>query len=210
LGRKETQTIPMQAPLSKAAIAECGQSNKLRLYPSRLSLVTKSINMKRLLSVCTAVLVTAIVYAQKTDFSGTWTLKDQRSISGTLYSNGVPKQIKVTQTNDALMLETTTANAQGQDVTTVEDLAFNGEKFETTTASKRKKSVALNWDKDGKTFTHTADLSQIADTSKVEIRYTDTWRVEDGKLILLRKAENFSNGEGWESKSIYQKQQFAK
>jgi hypothetical protein len=40
----------------------------------------------------------------------------------------------------------------------------------------------------------------------VEIRDTDRWSVEDGKLIMLRKAENFGNGEEWERKSIYQKQ----
>jgi hypothetical protein len=169
--------------------------------------IIKSTNMKRLLSLLAALLLTSIVFAQKTDLSGNWTLKDQRSISGTLYSNGVPKQIKVTQTNDALVLETTTANAQGQDVMTTENLAFNGKKFETTTPSKRKKSVALTWDTAGKIYTHTSDLSKITDTNKVEIRYTDTWSLEDGKkLIMLRKAENFANGEVWESKSIYQKQ----
>ena len=163
--------------------------------------------MKRMLSVLTALLLTSIVFAQKTDFSGNWTLKDQKSISGTLYSNGVPKQIKVSQTKDNLTLESTTPNAQGQDITTTEKLAFTGEKFETTTASKRKKSVALAWDKEDKTLTHTADLSQTTDTNKVEIRYTDTWSIEDGKkLIMLRKAENFVNGEVWESKGIYQKQ----
>jgi hypothetical protein len=74
--------------------------------------------MKRLLSVFTVLFFTSIAFGQKTDFSGTWTLKDQKSISGMLYSNGVPKKIKVTQTNDAVVLETTTANAQGQDITT--------------------------------------------------------------------------------------------
>jgi hypothetical protein len=163
--------------------------------------------MKRLLSLLASLLLTTIVFAQKTDFSGTWILKDQISISGTLYGNGVPKQIKVTQTNDNLILESITSNAQGQDITTTENLAFNGDKFEATTASKRKKSVTLSRDQEGTTFTRTSDLSQITDTNKIEIRYTDTWSLEDGKkLILLRKAENFANGEVWESKSIYQKQ----
>jgi hypothetical protein len=62
------------------------------------------------------------------------------------------------------------------------------------------------WDKDGKTFIRTSDLSQTTDTSKVEIKYTDTWSIDEGKLILLRKAENFSNGEEWEAKAIYEKQ----
>jgi hypothetical protein len=161
--------------------------------------------MKRLLASLVALLLTTIAFAQKTDFSGTWNLKDQKSISGALYSNGVPKQIKITQAKDAFTLDMTTANAQGQDVTTTESLAFNGKKFESTTASKRKKSISITWDKEGKTFTRTSDLSQTTDTSKVEIRYTDKWSIDDGKLMLDRKAENFLNGETWESKSVYQK-----
>jgi hypothetical protein len=162
--------------------------------------------MKRITTIAAALLFAAFSFAQKTDFSGTWNLKDQKSISGTLYSNGVPNQIKIIQTKDALSLETTTANGQGQDVTTTESLAFDGKKFETTTASKRKKSISIAWDKDGKTFIRASDLSQTTDTSKVEIKYTDTWSIDGGKLILLRKAENFSNGEEWEAKAIYEKQ----
>jgi hypothetical protein len=160
----------------------------------------------KLFSTLLAALFVMTATAQKIDFSGTWILKDQKSISGTLYGNGVPKQIKVTQNKEALTLETTSANAQGTDVVTTENLAFDGKKFESTTASKRKKLVSLTWTKDGKSFTRVSDLSQTADTSKVEIKYTDAWSIDEGKLILLRKAENFNNGEVWESKSIYTKQ----
>jgi hypothetical protein len=161
--------------------------------------------MKRITTIA-ALLLTVYSFAQKTDYSGTWLLKDQESVSGTLYSNGVPKQIKLTQAKDALTIESITANAQGQDVTTSESLAFTGKPFESTTASKRKKTSTLAWDKDGKTFMRTSDLSQTADTGKLEIKYTETWSLEDGKLILLKKAENFSNGEVWEAKAIYGKQ----
>jgi hypothetical protein len=162
--------------------------------------------MKELFSIAFVMLCAFTGVPQKTDFSGTWILKDQKSISGTLYSNGVPKQIKILQNSDALTLESTTSNAQGEDVTTTESLPFDGKKFETTTASKRKKTSILSWDKDGKTFTRTSDLSQTTDTSKIEIKYTDIWSLDGGKLILLRKAENFNNGEEWEAKAIYEKQ----
>lgn len=162
--------------------------------------------MKGLLTSLAVIVFTSISFAQKTDFSGAWNLKDQNSISGTLYSNGVPKQIKITQTKDALTLDMTTANAQGQDITTTESLAFDGKKFEGTTASKRKKITALTWDKEGKTFTRISDLSQTTDTTKTEIRYTDIWSMDEDRLILHRKAENFSNGEVWESEGVYQKQ----
>lgn len=61
-----------------------------------------------------ACLITGLTsIAQKTNFSGTWTLQDQQSISGKLYSNGVPKQIKVLQSANNIIIETTVAGSDG-------------------------------------------------------------------------------------------------
>jgi hypothetical protein len=168
--------------------------------------------MNRLQLTFAALFITATVSAQKTDlpagrqdFTGTWTLKDQKSISGTLYANGVPKQIKSVQDKQMITIEKVTANARGEDVTSTEKLNYDGKPFETTTPSKRKKIATLTWSKDGQSFIEKSDLYSLADASKVEITYIDTWKLEDGKLIFIRKAENFGNGEIWESKSIYEK-----
>lgn len=148
----------------------------------------------------------ATVEAQQTDFSGTWLFKDQASISGKLYSNGSPKQIKATQNAGAITIERLNVKPNGEEVASIETIGFNGKPFEKVTASKRKKVVILKWANDGKSFTETALLYSLTDSSKPDFKVTDTWRLEDGKLTMVRKDENFTNGEVWESKATYEKQ----
>ena len=80
-------------------------------------------------------------FAQKTSaFSGNWNFKNQESISGQLYSNGVPSKINISEAKDNLTLEKVTASGDGQEITTTEILPVNGKSFETVTSSKRKKT----------------------------------------------------------------------
>ena len=142
-------------------------------------------------------------FAQKTNFSGTWTLKDQQSISGNLYSNGLPGKIKVTQTENNIIIETTTAGANGDVVRA--DTIINDKPLEALTASKRKRVSTIKWNGD-KSFTKVMNIYSAADNTKLEYTDTDIWTIQDGNFILQRKSENFTNGEVWESKGIYEKQ----
>jgi hypothetical protein len=148
----------------------------------------------------------SIASQAQTNYSGTWLLKDQKSISGQLYSNGVPKQMTITQTGDVITIDKTTAGADGTDVKSTETLGTDDKPFVTTTPAKRKKLVTIKWDTDGKGFTEIANLYSAADNTKLEFIYTDMFTLEDAKLILIRKAENLMNGEVWQSKSTYDKQ----
>jgi hypothetical protein len=159
----------------------------------------------KVVSILFLVCLAATAYSQKADFSGDWIFKDQQSISGKLYSNGVPKEIKATQKTDAITLEKTTAGANG-DVTITETVPFDGKPFETLTASKKKKTVMITWDPSQKSLTETIQIYSPADTNKVDHKDTDTWSLEDGNLVLTRKDENFTNGETWEEKAVYGKQ----
>lgn len=163
--------------------------------------------MKKYFFFVTAICVLySLSSAAQTDFSGTWLLKDHQSISGILYSNGVPKQITVTQTPKTLIIEKITAGADGADFTTIDTLPSDGKAFNSITASKRKKETTLKWnaDKTGCMIQSMAYNPQEA--NKVDFRNTDTWILENDQLVQVRKNENFTNGETWESKAIYDKQ----
>jgi len=162
--------------------------------------------MKQLIYCAAFMLISVIVSAQKTDFSGNWNFLDQKSISGTMYSNGVPKLIKITQKKDAINFEKITAGADGNDITANEELDVTGKPFETKSTSGRKKLITLKWDQDGKGFTVTANLYNKDDDKKLEFTYTDKYSMAGASLIMVRKAENFTNGESWESRSNYEKQ----
>jgi len=144
------------------------------------------------------------IRAQNIVFSGTWVFSDQESISGNLYSNGSPKLIKIDQQADSIRLEKTTSGADG-DMVSKETLPFDGRPVEGLTSSKKRKSMTILWSKDKKSFTETTHVYDPADTTKIIFTYTDIYSLEGGQLVLQRKAENFGNGETWESKAVYEK-----
>jgi len=151
-------------------------------------------------------LYTSTSLAQHTDFSGTWLFKDQQSISGNLYSNGVPKQITITQTGKALIIEKITAVGDGTDATSRDTLSFDGKPFKTLSPSKRPKEVTLKWNAAKEGFTTIATAFNPTDKTRADFKTTDTWSIENDQLVMIRKSENFTNGEVWQSKGIYDKQ----
>lgn len=154
------------------------------------------------LSICFA-LVSGLLTAQ-TNFSGKWLFDNQESISGKLYSNGSPKSFTVKQSEQDIMIEKTTTGTNG-DITSKETILIGGKVTQTTTASgrPRKSSIQFNADKTG--FTQVTDIFNATEKTKLEMKITDEWKMENGKLLLTRKNENFTNGEVWESKAWYNK-----
>ena len=159
--------------------------------------------LSRIVVVVSLVAVTGRGHAQ-TNLSGSWTFKDQQAITGTLYSNGSPKSVTIVQGAGSIQITKVTAG-DGGDVTTSETITFDGQPFQTTTASKRKKTTAGQWSSDKITFTEIALVYDASDSTKLYFRTTDTWFLENGELVLDRKAENQANGEIWESKAVYDK-----
>ena len=146
------------------------------------------------------------VFAQQTDFSGDWKLKGQENISGKLYSNGVPEEMKIIQASTQITVEKITLGQNAEYMTTSETLYSNRDPFVTQTASKRKKVITLKWNADQQGFTEIANVYNATDPAKLEHITTDAWSLTDGELILDRKDQNLINGETWESKSTYDKQ----
>ncbi len=142
-------------------------------------------------------------FAQNKDFSGTWNFTEQESISGKLYSNGSPKSFKITQSATQTIIEQTTAGANG-DVTTSNTLTFDGKATESKTGTGRKKVVTLTWNGTSG-YTTVTSIYNAADPNKLEFKTTDIYTLDEKGLVLQRKAENFMNGEVWESKAYYEK-----
>ncbi len=140
-------------------------------------------------------------FAQNKDFSGTWKFAEQESISGKLYSNGSPKSFKITQSDNQTIIEQTSAGASG-DVTTSNTLTFDGKATESKTGTGRKKVVTLTWNGTSG-YTTVSSIYNAADPTKLEFKTTDIYTMDEKGLVLQRKAENFMNGEVWESKAYY-------
>ncbi len=158
----------------------------------------------RIILAATLLFSASFSFAQTRDFSGTWNFTEQESISGKLYSNGSPKSFKITQSTNQVIIEQVTAGSNG-DITSSTTLGFDGKLFETKTGTGRKKVITLVWN--GTTgYTTVTSIYNAADPTKLEFKTTDIYAMDDKGLVLQRKAENFMNGEVWESKAYYDKQ----
>jgi hypothetical protein len=158
--------------------------------------------MKKLFITLTAIGISLSAFAQ-TELTGSWTFKEQASISGKLYGNGSPKNIKISNTGKSLTIDKVTAAGDGKEVSTSETVNIDGSASNGLTVSKYKKIMTLK--KDGDKYVEFTIISDPADDKKIMHKVTDTWSVEDGELILNRKDENLTNGEVWESKATYTK-----
>jgi hypothetical protein len=161
--------------------------------------------MKRFCIGSGLLLVCLSAAAQSTDFSGKWLYRDQEIVSGNSIGDGTPTRMTVTQKSNAMDIVKLTEGGN-VDVTTTETVGFDGKPFQTKSQSGGRKLIAIKWSGDQKTFTETTMVFSTSDSTKPEYRVTDTWSMENGRLVLHRKDENLMIGDVVESRLFYEKQ----
>jgi hypothetical protein len=162
--------------------------------------------MKKITFVATAMLlfITSNALFAQTNFNGTWKYTDQETISGNLYANGSPSKVTITLSGNDIKMDYLTND--GQNDIPSSEVFTGGRPFETKTKSGRKKVVVLTWLTDKSSFSELSSIYSLTDASKLDVKNTDVWTIAEGKLILDRKNENYTNGETWESKATYERQ----
>lgn len=135
------------------------------------------------------------LFAQQANFSGTWQLKTKESISGTLYVNAFADELHLMQNKDEITSGTDTK-------TTVSET----KPFETILPTKEKEELTLKWNEQKNGFTKILKVYDAEDNSKLTYQQTDVYTLNNGELLLGRKAENKVNGESWEAKAVYDKE----
>jgi hypothetical protein len=162
--------------------------------------------MNKIFGISIALLSSFTLCAQKADFSGTWRLSDIKSLSGKLYANAVPKELRIAVSRDSLVFQTEEDNLFPTDIVGRESYAQNGAVTQSSFGKKnRKKAARLQWNKEGNQCIRTSSLYQ-EDGKNIYVTYTDTISREGDHLIVQRRGENFANGEVWECWSAYEKE----
>lgn len=157
------------------------------------------------LFVCTIFLLSAS-RAGNIDFSGHWTLNENKSDMGQ-FANIVPPKIEASQREDSLSITRNNKTFDGSSEYTVsETLSYDGKEKETVTPpgnSKRKASA--KWSDDGKTFTITYTLTLDFGGDPMEVKGTEVWTLGDDKKTLnVTNSSSSSFGENV-YKAVYQK-----
>lgn len=156
-------------------------------------------------------LLSVSAFAQRTDFSGNWTLKPDRvkALKGELYPNAFPKSIKVRQDSTVLLMETVNGTDIGE-ITAQETLQLD-QPNESKRADKRRQVTVCGWDAGEKVLIIARTLYAASDKKKPEMKFTEVWAIlpENNRnvLVLLRKAEDLTGGPGgYAYSAVYEKQ----
>lgn len=130
--------------------------------------------------------------ADKTNFTGEWTLNDQKSSLGD-GARFTPKKLKVDQADNMLSLErTSTFNVE--DRVTPEKITLDGKESENTVFGTAKRKSTAKWSDDGQTLTITSVLNIDRNGQNMEIKGTEVWKLIDAKTLSLESTTTTPNG----------------
>ena len=139
-----------------------------------------------LLIIITGITSAATIRMLNADFKGEWTFNEQKSklAEGRFRMNA--QKIKVTQEGDALAIERTSANQNGESITSTEKLTFDGKPTESTAFANSKKKSIATWSQDGQQLTINSTIMFERDGNQVEIKTVEIWKLTDnGKSLSI-------------------------
>lgn len=130
------------------------------------------------------------------NFSGDWTLNEQKSNMGEgNMGRMVAKKLKVTQEEAAIAISRTGTSRDGQETTWEEKLSFDGKEVESTPYGNAKRKSAAKWSDDGKSLTVNSTMNLERDGNQIEIKSVEVWKLsEDAKTLTVDATSTSSRG----------------
>ena len=137
----------------------------------------------------------ATTYAgDKVDFSGEWTLNEDKSEMGE--GRFRPSAtLKITQAENSLVTERTRTGRDGQERKMRDEYTLDGEAKLTETERGSTKSTA-SWSEDGKTLTINSYRKMTREGQTFEITTLETWELsDDGSALTIKSSISSPRGE---------------
>jgi hypothetical protein len=103
-------------------------------------------------------------------------------------------------------MESTYATGNGTNFTLFDTLNFDAGILQSRGDYYVKKVKFLEWSEDKQSLKTNVEIFAMGNDDKMEHKQTDTYSMENGKLVLDRKDVYFKYREAWESKTFYEKQ----
>ena len=137
----------------------------------------------------------AATFAQKTNYSGSWTLNEGKSNLG---ENRFRASLKITaaQEANALNLERLSKGRNDEDRVTKEKYTLDGSECENTVFQNVVRKSKATWSADGKILTINSVMTFERDGEKTEMKSSEVWGIStDGKTLTIESTMNTPNGE---------------
>jgi hypothetical protein len=145
--------------------------------------------------ICSLLLIPTTSFAgEKTDFTGEWTLNEDKSDLGEGRAFAAFK-LAVKQEGNTIIIERTSAGRDGEERTTSETLTLDGK--ENINEGERGSSTSvLKWSDDGTTLTIKSKREFNRQGETFEMNSTEIWTLaEDGKTLKIQSDMSSSRGE---------------
>jgi hypothetical protein len=140
------------------------------------------------------------------NFSGTWSINNEKSEFGGKPAYVVFRQLIVDQKSDSIFFEGYNKGENNENIVAKARYSFNSESLPIITSENRKLLTTLSWSSDGKTLTKVGTYSFKDDFKNEEYKRTEEWSLSsDEKELSIFVKLKYNTGSGYAVKSIYKK-----
>jgi hypothetical protein len=141
---------------------------------------------------------------ENANFSGEWTLNEQKSDLGQNGGRMAARKLKVQQTAEGMSLDRT-SSFNGEDRTMTDKITFDGKESESTVFGTSKKKTSAKWSDDGQTLNVNSVINFERDGQTTEIKVTEAWKlVNNGQSLSIESVTTSPRGTNT-MKAIYDK-----
>jgi len=168
---------------------------KLTFVPLKEQIMKTKIQLFTLFILSVFLLSSAGLFAQKTNYSGSWALNEGKSNLGESQFRG---SLKITATQDAnsLILVRLSKGRDDEDRTTNEKYALDGSESQNTGFMNSVRKSKASWSADGKTLTINSTMAFERDGEKMEMKFSESWILSaDGKTLTIESSFTTPNGD---------------
>jgi hypothetical protein len=131
------------------------------------------------------ILISSVTFAQKVNFSGTWTYNETKSVIG---GEGGPRgaaiKMIIKQDGNNLSIEKTTRRQSGEESTFTENYTLDGKECKNPTFGDRTKKSTASWSQDKKSLTITSKTVFEREGQQMEVNTTEIYTLSSDKKNL--------------------------
>jgi hypothetical protein len=141
-------------------------------------------------------IVSTGLFAQKADFSGTYTFNEGKSQMGEGRFRAPASKLVIAQSDSVMTLEKTGKDMNGGDVVTKEKYYLNGKTSENTGFMNSVKKSTIAWAADNKSLTINSSTIMERDGNTMETKAIEIYSLAaDGKSLTINSTSTSQRGE---------------
>ncbi len=162
-----------------------------------------SIKLLRNMGLAMVIVLTLAMISEAINFSGDWTLNNEKSNFGNSEFRNAANKLKITQDASKITIERSGTRRNGEAYTYSEIITLDGKECENTINQGRKRKSTASWSADAKSLTIGSSSSMERNGQTMEMKSTEIYTLADN-VLTVDVTSSSQRGE-MKNKLIYEK-----